>query len=180
MSIDLGPRLGGGDLDTLRHVLSLDLKGEAAEFGVATGTTLALIAQHMFVTGFDSFDGLPEDWRAGFPAGRFRCTPPGPVPNSALVIGLFADTLPVWVPTVEHPLGLVHVDCDLYSSTVTVLDSVYPLLDAGTVIVFDEFHGYDGCEQHEQRAWTEFLVAHSDIDVEPLGHSREQYAVRVL
>ena len=65
MSIDLGPRLGGGDLDTLRHVLSLDLKGEAAEFGVATGTTLALIAQHMFVTGFDSFDGLPEDWRAG-------------------------------------------------------------------------------------------------------------------
>ena len=54
-------------------------------------------------------------------------------------------------------MALVHVDCDLYWSTVTVLDHIGPHLRSGCVVVFDEFHGYDGAELHEARAWGEFV-----------------------
>jgi hypothetical protein len=62
--------------DTLRFALG-QIKGPglALEFGVATGTTLKIIADAVAhdrtVAGFDSFTGLPEAWRSGFPAGEF-------------------------------------------------------------------------------------------------------------
>ena len=37
--------------------------GWAAEFGVYSGYSLDLIAAYKPVIGFDSFEGLPEDWR---------------------------------------------------------------------------------------------------------------------
>ncbi|SIN50927.1 Bacteriophage protein [Mycobacteroides abscessus subsp. bolletii] len=46
----------------------------------------------MPVIGFDSFTGLPEDWREGFPEGSFAHKPPA-INNTRLVIGRYADTL---------------------------------------------------------------------------------------
>lgn len=171
----LGPRLGDGYDDTLIEALSGDLiDGVALEFGVATGHSGRIIGSRMSVVGFDSFEGLPEDWRPGFPAGKFAGRPPD-YPGH-IVIGLFADTLPRYV----FPLvAFVHVDCDLYSSTFTVLEHVGPHLRPGCVIVFDEFHGYPGWEDHEARAWGEF-VERTGIEWEPIGHGPEQLAVRIL
>ncbi len=62
--------------DTLRFAFG-EIKGPglALEFGVATGTTLKIIADAVAsdrtVVGFDVFTGLPETWRTGFPAGEF-------------------------------------------------------------------------------------------------------------
>ena len=175
MAVDLGPRLGDDYDDTLIHALSGDLIGGIAlEFGVATGHSGRIIGSRLPVVGFDSFEGLPEDWRPGFPAGKFAQSPP-PYPGQ-LVIGLFADTLPRYTfPSV----AFVHVDCDLYSSTVTVLKHLGPHLRPGCVLVFDEFHGYPGCEDHEQRAWLEH-VERTGIEWEPIGHGPEQLAVRLL
>lgn len=53
-------------------------------------------------------------------------------------------------------VSFVHIDCDLYSSTKTVFEHLAPAIRIGTVIVFDEFCGYEGWEMHEARAWTEF------------------------
>lgn len=75
MTFNLGPSLGGR-WGALKHVLGLRPSGHAAEFGVARGKSLRMIADVMPVTGFDSFQGLPEDWRPGFLRGRFACTPP--------------------------------------------------------------------------------------------------------
>lgn len=171
-------RLGDDPLDTLKHVLSLNPQGHAAEFGVYTGATLRMIADHMPVTGFDSFDGLPEDWREGFEKGRFACPVPA-VPNADIVVGLFADTLPDWTP--PDQLGLVHIDCDLYSSTKTVLDHLERFLTPGCFIVFDEFHGYPGAGPHvgEWRAWREFVLR-TGIEHEPVGHGPEQWATRIV
>lgn len=131
----------------------------AVEFGVYSGMSLGIIAERMPVVGFDSFEGLPEDWRPGFPKGKFNTggQPPFRVPfNAMLVKGLFEDTAPKF--PFPRWIDLVHIDCDLYSSTVTALLSVWAHLRTGTVIVFDEFHGYEGHEEHEKRAWNEFIT----------------------
>lgn len=137
--------------------------GLALEFGVSTGGSLRRIVAGMpaesRVIGFDSFDGLPEHWRVGFDRGMFRATPPD-VDGAELVIGLYSDTLPEWVPDEDDPaIALVHIDCDLYSSTRTVLEHIGPLLKPGALIVFDEFHGYPGFEDHEAKAWGEYADA---------------------
>lgn len=172
--MDLGPRLGDHPHDVLCHVLALRPKGAAVEFGVYKGATLRLIADVMPVTGFDSFEGLPEDWRPGFAAGRFACPVPD-VPGAELVVGLFDDTLLTWE---RRPLGLVHIDCDLYSSTACVLYHLEADLLPGVYIVFDEYHSYPGADQHEQRAWAEF-VERTGVEYDVIGHGPEQWAIRL-
>lgn len=175
---DLGPRIAGDDRRLLAHVLACRPHGAAVEFGVGSGGTLAMIAARMPATGFDSFAGLPERWRDGFDAGMFACIPPA-VPGADIVTGLFADTLPAFDFAALGPIGLWHIDCDLHSSTATVLEYIRPHLLPGSYVVFDEYHGYDGCEQHEQRAWREFADT-ANIGWAVIGHGREQWAVRVL
>lgn len=164
----------------LDHALGLVTKpGTALEFGVAGGHTLRRIAAAMptgsRVVGFDSFDGLPEHWRDGFGIGMFRTTPPV-VPGAELVIGLYAETLPAWV--VPSDVALVHVDCDLYSSTRTVLDHVGPHLAPGALIVFDEYHGYPRAEEHEAKAWHEWADG-SGATWTVLAEGPEQLLIRI-
>lgn len=177
--LDLGPEFvetHGPDRSLLNHVLSLKPTGWALEFGVGNGGSLKVIAATMPVIGFDSFQGLPEDWRPKFPAGKFATKPVLHIPGTTVVVGLFADTLPGY----DWPdnIGMVHVDCDLYSSTATVLEHVGPHLRTGCYVVFDEFHSYPGCEEHEMRAWFEF-VERTGIEYDVVGHGREQWAVRI-
>lgn len=170
------------DYSVLREVLLNErLSGWAVEFGVYSGYSLGLIAEHMPVIGFDSFEGLPEDWREGFPKGAFTPDPwekaagPPYQPNAMLVPGWFSDT----VPTFRFPqLGLVHIDCDLYSSTVTALEGVVRHIAPGTFIVFDEFHGYDGWEMHEAKAWGEFVEKYK-IDCEVVASGEQEMAFRI-
>lgn len=153
--------------------------GTALEFGVHTGHTLRRIVTAMpagsRVVGFDSFEGLPEFWRDGFGPGAFRTTPPV-VPGAELVVGLFGDTLPAW--PVPADVVLVHVDCDLYSSTRTVLEHMGPYLAPGVLVVFDEFHGYPGAEAHEARAWAEWTES-ADVAWTELGRGPEQLLIRI-
>lgn len=134
--------------------------GLILEFGVASGasinylaTTLALRGRR--VHGFDSFGGLPEPW-ADYPAGHFACEPPAVVSNVELVIGLFADTIPEFLAQHADPAALIHVDCDLYASTMTVLDLLTPRIVPGTFIALDEY--FIVCE-HEQKAFHDWLLA---------------------
>lgn len=146
---------------TLEYGLSLAPSGGLAlEFGVASGTTLKIIAAGRNgerVYGFDSFKGLPTDWRSGFPAGMFQVEEPPEVPGAELVIGLFEDTLPGFLAEHEGPVDFLHIDSDLYSSAQTVLDQVGPRLRVGSVIVFDEFFNYPAWQEHEFQAWTEYV-----------------------
>lgn len=174
--MNLGPYLGDDYTACLRHALSLKPKGWALEFGVAEGGTLSTIAAHMPAVGFDSFNGLPEDWRTGFGAGKFAC--PIPDVDAELVVGLFEDTLPNWTP--PGPIGLVHIDCDLYTSTVTILTHLEQHLEPGCLIVFDEYHGYGpDAQHHEAKAWAEY-VERTGTQWETLGHGPEQLVIRLL
>jgi predicted O-methyltransferase YrrM len=170
--------------DTLRYALG-EIKGPgmALEFGVATGATLRIIADAVAadrtVAGFDVFTGLPETWRTGFPAGEFAQEPPD-VPGARVIAGLFEDTLPTYLAETDDVIAFMHVDCDLYSSTKTVLDLTGERLAPDAVLVFDEFFNYPGWQQHESRAWTEFL-ARSGRSFEYLAYTgnHEQVVVRL-
>jgi predicted O-methyltransferase YrrM len=147
--------------DTLRFALG-EIKGPglALEFGVATGTTLTIIADTVSrdrtVVGFDVFTGLPETWRTGFAEGEFAQEPPD-VPGATVVAGLFEDTLPGFLAQSDEPIAFMHMDADLYSSSKTVLDLTADRLAPDAVLLFDEYLNYPGWQQHEHRAWTEFV-----------------------
>lgn len=145
---------------TLRDALAAaPAEGMALEFGVATGTTLQIIAEARRggVYGFDSFAGLPEHWRLGYDAGEFAEQPPQ-VPGAELVVGLFEDTLEGFLASHPGPVAFVHVDCDLYSSTRTVLEQLAPRFVEGTVLLFDEYFNFPGWQEHEHRAWREHVA----------------------
>jgi predicted O-methyltransferase YrrM len=148
--------------DTLRFALG-EIKGPglALEFGVAGGTTLAIIADAVAgdrsVVGFDCFTGLPEAWRTGFPAGEFANDPPE-IEGATLVTGLFEDTLPTFLAETDEPIVFMHLDADLYSATKTVLDLTAERLAPDAVLVLDEFFNYPGWQLHEFRAWAEFIA----------------------
>lgn len=173
----------GDPIATLEHALSLaPAEGMALEFGVATGRTLTVIAAargNKQVFGFDSFEGLPEDWRTNIPAGTFKIDSLPDVPGAELVVGLFEDTLPDFLASHAEPVAFVHLDADLYSSTATVFEHVGSRLRPGSVIVFDEYFNYPGWQQHEHRAWQEF-VAQSAIEFRFVAYTCDDEQVALI
>jgi hypothetical protein len=138
LSSALEAALRGRDLHTppLTHALaalaaaSPQPRGMALEFGVGHGGTLRCIAgaaAFSRVVGFDSFQGLPENWLPEWPKASFsRDGVPPHVPGAELVSGPFSDTVRPFMQALpaDARIRLVHVDCDLYSSTATVLTAL--------------------------------------------------------
>jgi hypothetical protein len=117
--------------------------GLYCEFGVSHGGTLTHMASRRpdkIFNGFDWFRGMPEEW-GGQPPGLLDRggIPPKLPKNTVLHIGLFADTLPRFAEQQTTPVAFMHLDCDLYSSTTTVLNNLGPLIESGTVMVFDDY-----------------------------------------
>ncbi len=156
-----------------RAVAAAPQSGLWLEFGVWEGASINYIADQTGqpIYGFDSFEGLPEDWMPGLPAGSFSTGGrlPSVRPTVTLVRGLFRQTLPAFLAArPSEPVGFLHVDCDLYSSSRDILTTLGPRIDRGTVIVFDEFCGL--MPDNEARAWREFRRQHG-IEFRPLGCS---------
>lgn len=154
--------------EALRHVT-----GERPlylEFGVFEGRSMRWWVSQLrnpgatFV-GFDSFEGLPQDWRPGTPQGHFRTAGPPQIddPRVSFVAGWFDQTLPDF-PVPDHDQLIVNIDSDLYASADVVLRCLEPQLRPGTLIYFDELADRD----HEMRALLESLER-SGSKVSPLA-----------
>jgi hypothetical protein len=162
-------------------------RGTVLEFGVATGRTLNQFAKwlpHKPVHGFDGFVGLPEDWTSRMRKGFFaRSNLPRVRKNCQLWVGWFDRTLPGFKEKVQltRPIALLHIYCDLYSSTVTIFNNLKDNIVPGTVIIFDEYLNYPGWQLDEFKAWQEH-VAKYNIKYEYIGRvSRHQkVAIRVI
>jgi hypothetical protein len=119
------------------------------EFGVYKGGMINYQAKQfpgLNFVGFDSFQGLRENWRGMAPEKTFDLG--GKLPkvrrNVTLVKGWFAESGPRW--KVENPRSglplLVHVDCDTYAATVDVLEFCSSYVEHGLVIHFDDYFGF--------------------------------------
>jgi predicted O-methyltransferase YrrM len=157
--------------------------GLIAEFGVWNGYSINQFARKtkQAVYGFDSFTGLREDWSgAKFARGKFDLG--GKLPkveaNVELFKGWFDDTLPGFLANHKDHFALIHVDCDTYEATKIVLDLVGPRIQAGSIIIFDEYFGYRGWRCGEYKAWQEF-VSRNQIGYKYLAFSTSQVSVQV-
>jgi O-methyltransferase len=123
--------------------------------------------------GFDSFEGLPEpkdsDRRTGWIKGAMaygrdqfqQDMDRNGIPRDfyQLVQGYFENSLTpeLRASLQDHKPSLVMMDCDMYSSTKTVLDWIRPLLRDGTFFVFDDIWSFMGHPDFgELRAIREF------------------------
>jgi hypothetical protein len=70
----------------------------------------------------------------------------------------------------------MHIDCDIYSSTKTVLGLTAGRLAPGAVLVFDEFFNYVSFERHEYKAFFEF-VERFDVKYRFIGYSGQQVSM---
>jgi len=163
--------------------------GDIFEFGVFTGRSLKFIADNTTnkkIYAFDSFKGLPEAWpgarSAKYTKGYFNVG--GKLPNINntnihYIKGFFEDSLPLFVKNYNNAVSFIHIDCDIYSSTKTILSYMKPYIKKNTMILFDELIGYRDFEQNEIKAWTEF-VQETELDYTYLYSSRYQVSLQIL
>jgi Methyltransferase domain len=168
----------------VRYVLDqVKTPGLYLEFGVGRGKSMRWIAGAVdgVVHGFDSFKGIPEHWN-GNPIGSFAQKKLPKVPgNVEFHKGLFQETLPGFLQSHPDPVAFVHIDCDLYSSTACVISLLGHRLQPGSIILFDEYYNFHRWQQHEFRAFQEF-VSTAGLKYEYIAYSvtGQQVAVRVL
>jgi len=132
------------------------------EFGVFLGASMRYWSNKLkhpesMLHGFDSFEGLPEDFDVCGPLtkGTFSTDGVPPVIDDKRVKffkGWFEEVLPGYhVP--EHEVLIVNLDADLYSSTIYVLRYLRKWICAGTFIYFDDMSR----PEHEPKAFSEFM-----------------------
>lgn len=161
------------------------LDGLFCEFGVYKGKSINYIAKKIYphtIHGFDSFKGLPEDWRKGKEKGTFRLEDKSLcIVDSNVMIheGDFHLIIPDFLNHFKRYISFMHIDCDVYTSARDVLCKCRKRIIPGTVIVFDEYHGYVGCKHHEQKAWEEFVKL-NNVLYETINKSTEGIAFRVM
>jgi O-methyltransferase len=157
------------------------IDGDYTEFGSSGGTTFAFAYREsrryqldVKLWAFDSFQGLPAPeesdehprWVAGKMArgvDEFRkiCAKNG-IPAGAyeLVPGFYDETLTAMTPDDEPTnIALAYVDCDLYSSTKTVLRFLRPRMKHGMVVAFDDYFCWSSTQMSgERKAMLEFIA----------------------
>lgn len=134
------------------------------EFGVASGASFQWWLKEnkhteSFFRGFDTFEGLPENWGGFFVKGDMSFSLPDIADERAgFHKGLFQQTLVPFIQQHQNMLAdetktrILHMDADLYSSTAFTLSQLYPFLKKGDLIFFDEFN----VAMHEFKAFYEF------------------------
>lgn len=182
----LTPETPPAILKCMQKVAELGLAGDYYEFGMYRGYTFwsaqdaakraGLSGMRFF--GFDSFAGLPQP--AGidvhgdeFKEGDYACSYETVRENldengvdwsrTQLIRGYFDKSLKPSLKT-EHrmqPVAVALIDCDLYHSTVDVLNFLSDLLQEGSILMFDDWNCFDGADDKgERRAFREYLEQH--------------------
>jgi O-methyltransferase len=143
------------------------------EFGVASGSSFFWWMKKntnpgSLFRGFDTFEGLPEDW-GGFKKGAMAFEQTQVNDGRAEFIkGIFQDSLFPFIESNKSLLStkpkIIHMDADLFSSTIFVLSQLYPYLKKGDIIFFDEFN----VANHEFLAFKIFTEAFY-VKLRPVG-----------
>lgn len=162
--------------------------GLILEFGVYTGSSTRLFAKNLTdrndsrtVFGFDSFEGLEEDWTGQVGVFKTKFSTGGKLPdvpdNVQLIKGWVQETLQDFLDAhPDEPISFIHCDMDTYTPTKFALEVVKDRCVSGTVILFDELYGYPNWRRHEYRALMEVF---GEDEFEYLAFSELQAAIRI-
>lgn len=178
-------RLIGSNTTTIELALThAKLDGLVLEFGVYNGKSIRNIAAlvHGEVHGFDSFEGIPENWNDE-PSGSYSAHGQLPeVPNNVILHkGWFEKTIIEFIRENSGPIRFMNIDCDLYSSTKTIFDLLGSQITSGTVIVFDEYIGYKSWKEDEFKAFQEAVTQHRwNYEILSFSFATKQVALKIL
>lgn len=162
---------------------SLEQNIDYLEFGVSRGTSfkwwIARIKdRNSRFYGFDTFTGLPEDWGPFKKGAMNNGNAPPSIDDDrhSFYQGLFQQTLIPFLSSYKpNARRVIHMDADLYSSTLYVLTLFTPYLKPGDIILFDEFN----VPMHEFKAFTEWTKAFY-IDYKVLGGVNNFYQTAII
>jgi O-methyltransferase len=168
------------------------IEGDYAEFGCYGAMTFGLahaesrkVSYPCRMWAFDSFQGLPaqsgpEDAHAVWVAGqmamsendfREQCATKGiPAADFRTVPGYYEDSLAEGRAGAEFPkrVAFAYIDCDLYSSTKTVLGFLQSRIAQGTILAFDDYYCYSTTAiAGERLAFAEFAAAQKQFHFLP-------------
>lgn len=149
-------------------VINTEIKGESfdyLEFGVAEGVAFKWWVKKITNVeckfyGFDVFTGLPEDFGV---MRKHHYDTKGSFPDIQdnrvnFISGLFQDSLPTFLASYSSTKRkVIHMDADLYSSTLYVLTRLIPILKKDDIVIFDEF----GVPTHEFKAFSEIVHSYN-------------------
>ena len=179
---------------SLEYTALTEIKGDYLEFGMWKGGSM-IAAYHlskrisalsdMRFYGFDSFGGIPtltvnQDEAKEFPPGTFSASldevrrnllqAKVDMSRIELIPGWYSETLNDQTRQ-KLPLraaAVVNVDCDVYESTVPVLDFIKPYLIDGSIVIFDDWYCFANREERgEQKAFMEWLERNRDLKATP-------------
>jgi hypothetical protein len=161
--------------------------GDVAEFGCWSGCSASTLYSALRKTSrrlylFDSFDGLPEPTQedscfyvltGGWKRGTFKGQSAGATrrafPRAIVYEGWYSKTVPTLGPLTRF--GLLHIDCDLYSSTMDALTPLFARgqVSKGALLLFDDWHHNQADNNSgERKAWKE-LCQKFNIEFEDDG-----------
>lgn len=167
-------------------IQSWGIDGDYLEFGVYQGRAMNWAMRHarhtmndMRFFAFDTFTGLPDvDDMGKWIPGDYACSEEAfrknlirrghDLSRLTCVAGDFRETL---TEQLAAQIGLdsaaiVFVDCDLYESTVPVLQFISPHLVTGSIIAFDDWFSFGGDPNRgEIRAVSEWLESTRGIEL---------------
>ena len=180
---------------TLRHCFDETINNFGFTMSEPDRKLTTSIFEKMRFFAFDSFEGLPDvtdtDSSGFFEKGQFsaslaefnRNLNAAAIPQKrSVVVGGWYDKTLTRVVYDEHRLtkaAIIHIDCDLYESTRSVLEFITPLLVDGTVLIFDDwfhFHGHPARgEQKAFHEWAAKLPGWSFSDYQQEGTWRKSF-----
>lgn len=166
--------------EAVNYIRVAELPPVFFEFGCSSGRTFsaAILAAKYFrvpldTYAFDSFEGLPDTNKIEdgiFKAGSFSTSLSKfkeivkkrtnvDLQKINTIEGFYEKSLTEELKTqLPAKVGFVHIDVDLYSSTVSVLEFLKDHLTVGTVVLFDDWYCFPpGNDMGEKRALREFL-----------------------
>jgi hypothetical protein len=154
------------------------IPGDLAELGVAYGASAKLIleySQNKHLHLFDTFAGLPSpdqtdsakfhegDFRSDVESVRNYLRSHAAGDRTSFHVGLFPETA---TPVKDKTFSFVHLDVDLYTSTLEGLRFFYPRLAAGGILISHDYVSADGVN----RAFREFFADKPDPVIELSGY----------
>ena len=181
-------------LNALRLIQSQNVNGlpnTYFEFGCHSGRTFSsainatkfLKFPNFEFFAFDSFQGLPEtnpeiDGNF-FKSGQYYTTKDQfikiikkntgvKLKQSNIFEGFYSDILNESLLEKLPSIGLVYIDCDLYSSSKEVLNFIKKLLMNGSIIMLDDYYcsSKSGSLKGQRHAFDEFLSENSEFQIE--------------
>jgi len=150
---------------------ALSTPGAVVECGTWKGGMIAGMAMlfgcHRDYYLFDSFEGLPPaqpidgkaaiEWQSNIESEFYydNCTASELDAAKAMLLadirdakiqkGWFENTL----PHASFPCGIavLRMDADWYESTYQILESLFPFVNQGGLLIIDDYHTWDGCSK---------------------------------